>query len=301
MRSQDAVAAISRGSSVLAFLASGALNFVIVPDNTQTAAYVEPAKECSYIIHLASPLPTVPGDLVSKAVAGTRAILEAAEATLSIKRVIFTLSTASLRPFERLFRTHPANQAISSGRSDEVPTITANTMVPTQPPLPDEVPGFHKYVNSKVASRNLVHDYATAHGQKDLHFSIVNIMPGWIFGPEELTRTKAEAFKGSNQVLAFLFSETRINPLLGLEDEKENAPVLAESVHLDDVVEGHVKALDIDGVPGHYQNFLFCSEGPAGPTWMNAVDIVRKDLSDEVAEGLIPLAGKLGVEDQPSY
>ena len=267
--------------------------FAIVPDNKKSSAYHEAVQGCSYIIHVASPLATSPGDLVSQAIAGNKAILEAAEATPSIKRVVFTASTSSIRPFERLLLKHPDNQAIMSGRGVEVPTLTAETKVPTQPPVPDSAPGFQRYINSKIAATNLVHDYGAAASSKNLHFSIVNIMPGWILGPEELARSKQEAFKGSNLILGWLFFDLNLAPFLDLPLEEE-PPLLSETVHLNDVVESHVKALDTDKVPGKYRNFILCSDAPTGPVFMDAADIVRKELPQEVADGKIPFAGKLG-------
>jgi len=269
------------------------LTFAIVPDNTKPGAYRESAKDCSYIIHVASPLATAPGDLVSQAIAGNKAILEAAEATPSVKRVVFTASTSSLRSFDRMLLKHPANQAIMSERGDEVPVLTAETKVPTQALVSDDAPGFQRYINSKIAATNLVHEYGAAEKSDDFHFSIVNIMPGWILGPEELARSKQEAFRGSNLILGWLFMELDLAPFLGLP-ANENPPLLAETVHLDDVVESHVKALDVDKVPGKYRSFLLCSDAPTGPLYMDAADIVRRELPQEVAEGKIPFSGKLG-------
>lgn len=291
MRRQDAVDTISRGLSVQQYLSSQALTFAIVPDNTKSDAYHEAVQDCSYIIHVASPLATSPDDLVSQAIAGNKAILEAAEATPSIKRIIFTASTSSIRPFERLLLKHPDNQAIISGRGQKVPTLTAETKVPTRPPVPDSAPGFHRYINSKIAATNLVHNYGAAAASS--HFSIVNIMPGWILGPEELARSKQEAFKGSNLILGWLFFELNLAPFLDLPLDEE-PPLLSETVHLNDVVESHVKALNTDKVPGQYRNFLLCSDAPTGPVFMDAADIVRKELPREVADGKIPFAGKLG-------
>lgn len=226
---------------------------------------------------MASPLATTPGDLVSQAVAGNKAILEAAEATPSIKRVVFTASTASIRPFECLLLKDPANQAIISGRDDEVPTLTAEANQPTQPPVSDDAPPFRRYINSKTAALNLVREYADAHQSETVGFSIVNLMPGWILGPEELARSKQEAFQGSNLILGWLFSQQSLAPLFGL-DADEAAPLLAETVHLDDVVECHVTALDTAKVPGKYRNFLLCSHSPCGPVMMDAADIVRREL-----------------------
>ena len=278
---------ISRGPSVQTYLSSNALTFAIVPDNSRPDAYHETVRDCSYIIHVASPLAMVPGDLVSQAVAGTKAILEAAKATSTVKRVIFTASTSSIRPFERFLVTHPDNQAMLSGRGKEVSTMTADSRVPTISPDSDNDPSAKRYIDSKIAAVKVTDEFETA------HFSIINIMPGWILGPEELARTKQEAFKGSNMILSWLFSELSLAPLVGIPAD-QHVPLLAEVVHLDDVVESHVKALDTDRLPGKYRNFLLCSDGPIGPDLMSAADIVRRELPQEVADGKISFAGRLG-------
>ena len=234
-----------------------------------------------------------PGDTVSQATAATKSILKAAEATPSVKRVVFTASVFSIRPFERLSPHHPTNQAIASGRCDEVPTLTAETKVPTQPSVSDDAAGTHRYINSKIATINLVHQYGDDRKSDAAHFSIVNIMPGWVLGPEELTQSKQEAFKGSNIILSWLFFDLNMAPILGAS-KKEDAQIPSETVHLDDVVEGHVKALDTKKVPGKYRNFLLCSGSPNGPVIMDAAEIVRKELPQEVADGKIPFAGTLG-------
>ena len=290
VRRQDAIDKISKGPSIQKYLSNGALTFAIVPDNTKPGAYYESAKGCSYIIHVASPLATVPGDLVSQAVAGNKAILEAAEATPSIKRVVITASTAAIRSFERLLKNDPANQAIMAGRADEVPTLTAEAKLPTEPPVSDDAPPFRRYNNSKIAAINLVHEYAASQKPR---FSIINIMPGWVLGPEELSQSKKEAFQGSNQILGWLFAPISIGPFFGLPAEEET-PLLSETIHLDDVADGHVKALDTEKVPGQYRNFLLCSDGPSGPVIMDAAEIVRKELPQEVADGKITFAGELG-------
>ena len=94
-----------------------------------------------------------------------------------------------------------------------------------------------------------------------------------------------------------MFFPLRLNPFLGLVNEEGDAPLLAESVHIDDVVEGHVKALDTGMVPGEYSNFLLNSDSPTGPVWADAEKIVRRELREEVEKGLVPFAGTLGTSD----
>ena len=293
VRRQDAAESLANGPSLQPYIANKAFSSVIVPDNTKVDAYHEAAQGCTYIIHTASPLPTVPGDLVGPAVAGNKAILSAAQVNSSVKRVVFTASTSSLRPFERILLKHPDNQAILAGDDDRVATITADTTVPTQPPIPDDAPPFHRYVNSKIAATNLVYEFSNTSNFSDAHFSIVNIMPGFVLGPDERARSKVQAFEGSNMVLGWLFMDLKLNAFFNLSDE-EDAPLLAEVVHLDDVTEAHINALDTEKVPGKYQNFLLCSETPNGPVWGDAEDIVRRGLPKEVEQGKIPFAGRLG-------
>ena len=164
--------------------------------------------------------------------------------------------------------------------------------MPNQPPVSNDAPGGHRYVNSKIAAHNVIREYAEKHKPAAAGFSIVNILPGYVFGPEELTQSKQEAFKGSNIVLSWLFADLDLSPLMG--GKKEDALLLSETVHLDDVVEGHVKALDTEKVPGQYRNFLLCSHSPTGPVIMDAADIVRRELPEEVADGKIPFTGYLG-------
>ena len=151
-----------------------------------------------------------------------------------------------------------------SGRGDEVPVITAKSRVPSPPSFLDNASPAQRYYNSKNAATNYVDGFPKTH---DLHFSIVNLMPGWVLGPEELSRSKSEAFKGSNFILSGLFSDLNLAPLLGLANG-EDTPWLAAAVHLEDVVEGHVKAHDVEKIPGSYRNFLLCSHSPKGPVMM---------------------------------
>lgn len=82
-----------------------------------------------------------------------------AEATPSIKRVVSTALTSSIQAFDRLLVKHFANYAIIFEEGDDVPELTAETKVPTQPVVLDEAQGFQRYINSKIAAANFVHEY----------------------------------------------------------------------------------------------------------------------------------------------
>jgi len=64
VRRQEAIETIMNGPGMQTHVASGALSFTIVADNTIKTAYHEAAKGCAYIVHVASPLATQPVSLL---------------------------------------------------------------------------------------------------------------------------------------------------------------------------------------------------------------------------------------------
>lgn len=294
VRRQDAADLISNAPAAQPFLTNGSLTFALVPDNTQPDAYHDAAKGCTYIIHLASPLAGIPGDLVTPAVAGTKAALSAAEATPTIKRVVFTGSTSSLRHIDQMMPSHPRNQAIAAGNDADIPPTTADTRVPTPPAPPADAPPFERYVASKVTATNTVDAYAASPAFAHAHFSVVSLFPGWVLGPSPLATNKPAALHTSNVILSWLFHHLKLNPLLNIPPEVDDVPAPADTVHVDDVAEAHVNALDTARVPGRQRSFLLASDSPHGAVWSDAETIVRTHLPQEVAAGKIPFAGHLG-------
>ncbi|KAI9706731.1 MAG: hypothetical protein M1820_004701 [Bogoriella megaspora] len=288
VRRQDSIDEISQEPTAQKYLANKALSFVLIPDYTKPGALFEVAKDCSFIIHLASPLPTQPGNLEVQAIACTKAAIEAAENTPSVKRIVFTSSTSALRPHERVDPSHPDNQKIAAGRGDEVPTITAESRNLNLPPVSDDASGFERYVVSKSSAQNYVEAYMA---KSDPSFSVVNIMPGFVLGPDKLTRDKKNGLTGSNMIYRWIFEDFDWNAMLGIPPEVTVA-MLGEVVSLRDTVEAHINALNTEKVPGKIRNFLLCTEGPDGPVFSDAEDILRRNLPEQVASGAIPFKGR---------
>lgn len=69
-------------------------------------------------------------------------MFKVAEATPSIKRVVSTALTSSIQAFDHLLVKHFANHVIIFEEGDDVPELTAETKVPTQPVVLDEAQGF---------------------------------------------------------------------------------------------------------------------------------------------------------------
>lgn len=97
-------------------------------------------------------------------------------------------------------------------------------------------------------------------------------------------------------VLGWLWLPINLAPAYG-RPPTETLQHIAETVAVEDVVEAHVKALDTEKVPGSFLEYLMCSDGPHGPTFADAVDIVKRRLPELASNGEVPMQhGVLGEE-----
>lgn len=217
-----------------------------------------------------------------------------------------------MKTYEQQLPTHPDNIAISAGGDKEaaIPAYTAETRPPPPRALDLERDSrFEWYLTSKSAATNMVDDYVA--NNKSRHFSIVNVHPGWVLGPNPLAHNKQEGLNGSNMVLGWLFVPIKFNMFYGVSDEEPPVPLSSEVVHIDDVAEAHVSALNRDKVPGEYKNYILAGQSPYGIcksgclvvsfsvlrstlAWESAGDIVRKHYPEEVKSGKISIPGASG-------
>ena len=240
------------------------LSFVIVKDITKDGAFDEAVKDVDYVIHLASPLANPSDDpeneIIRPAVEGTLSILRSATKAPNVKKVVITASVASVMPSE----------AYAPGYEG---TITADRRVanPTGP-----YPNFFvAYGASKVRAYNATLDFIE---KEKPAFPVINILPTFVVGRNELATTPETVNAGSNRLAI-------INVLGG------NDPTgrVCNTVHVDDVAEIHVKALQ-PIVEGN-QNFLCTSSNSDAAAWDDALDIVKKHFPAEVKSGLLPCTG----------
>lgn len=270
----------SRGKSIQAYEQSGALEFVILSDIGDKKAFAEAANGCTYIIHIAFPLGNTPGNLHKVAMDGLDALLYAAEQHSSIKRIVWTSSTGGISEFAHLHYDDPKSVKLLAGGSEaaSVPFMTAETSISLPTTVDETSPPFLWYQYGKIAATNALREYAA----KSPSFDIVVLFPGWTLGPNNLCRSKQEAFdgKGTNSFLLFLYQDFNYNPIIGRPFEEE--PWMPGAfVHIDDVSEGHVNALKV-AVPGNrLRSFLMCSDGITGPQVDTAIQIVRDNFPTE--------------------
>jgi nucleoside-diphosphate-sugar epimerase len=177
----------------------------------------------------------------------------------SVRRVVITSSAVAIVPIMALVQ------------GDETRSYNAYNRVPqTPPPYPSA------YVASKNLALKATEDFIAL---EKPHYSVINMMPTYIYGRNDLTTDPAKIEEGTNgQIMGVVFGKTAAGPQV------------RTSVHVDDVARSHVLALDEDKVKGN-ASFLLCTDEQ--PVFDDASDIVRKHFPKAVDKGVLKLGGHI--------
>lgn len=247
---------------------SSKLSFVVVPDITLPGAFVTAAKGVSYIIHTASPLPSRSArwidtkdareTFIKPAEAGTLNILQAAEQSGTVRRIVFTSSIAAIVPISQM-----------EGEEARVQPVLPEDRIPVDPgPYKSE---FAAYAASKCRALQVAEEYMETERP---FFDAVYIHPGFVLGANTAAITEKQAMKGTNSMVAAL--------LLG-HNEGQYAGV---SVHAEDVARIHVESLSFY-ILGN-QSFIL---GEQVERWTDAIDIAEAECPDLFASKFLTTSG----------
>jgi nucleoside-diphosphate-sugar epimerase len=262
VRSEAKIDAIRATASIKALETDSNLKFFIVPDIVKEGAFDQAIKGAEYVIHVASPIPATAPDtdydrsLIGPAYRATISMLNSAERAGTVKRVVITSSGVATMTLEDMMSPN-----------DHVYTDADRIPFP-EGPYPF---AFAAYQASKHKAFTGTWEYIAEHKPS---FDVILIGPGYVLGANELVTDPAEVVSGSNGVA--------IAQVLGFKNKIPNPGV---AVHLEDVAEIHVLALD-PKIPGN-QYFL----ATIMVNYPDAIDIVNKRFPKEVASGLLPNNG----------
>lgn len=142
---------------------------------------------------------------------------------------------------------------------------------------PQENP-FKRYCTLKTLCLHTTNDFMKS--LETPSFDVINIMPSFIIGKNELAQTTKSLLDGSNGLA--------LGPILG---DAQGSPTPSLSVLLDDVARIHIAALN-PSIQGN-QNFIASSGGLAGTNWEDGLEIAQQAFPQEVRSGILPLGGKL--------
>ncbi|KAM0473867.1 hypothetical protein ACHAPX_007915 [Trichoderma viride] len=250
------------------------LSFVIVENMELPHAFDEAVKGATHVIHCASPIPSFGGAapptpeqydefFVQAAVKSTVELLESSRKAGTVKRIVMTSSMVAITPFHYYL-----------GQGDDK-TFDAEFRIPL-----DKGPygfEFQAYSASKAAALNESEAWVK---QNKPGFDLINILPGWIFGADELA-TKVQDFETSSTN----------SVLLGfLRGSQTDVPSNSNSVLVDDAARLHVLALD-PKIPGN-QAFVAAADGVNGMVWEDGIKIIKESFPEAIAKGLLQTTGK---------
>jgi nucleoside-diphosphate-sugar epimerase len=263
VRSDDKASAIKAAPSVRSHLDK--LEFAIVPDILEDGAYDEAVQGVSYILHSASPIsfPTdnPDRDLIQPAVKGTTGILKSAAKISTVKRVVITSSEVAIIPWADFIM-------------NESETVWDDTNQIPEPHGP-YANHFEAYAASKVKALHASNEFIASVKPS---FDVINIMPSFLIGKNELVTDLKDITNGTNG--------PALRVLLGNKAASANP---STTVYVNDVAEIEVRALNAK-VAGN-QNFLVSSGGPKGTTWDDVIEITRRNFPEAVKKNVFPLNG----------
>ncbi|KAL4879196.1 NAD(P)-binding protein [Aspergillus karnatakaensis] len=242
------------------------LEFVIIPDLTEEAAFERKLDGVEYIIHLASPLAngTDKEAFFPPAIKGTLSVLREAAKVPSIKKVVITSSIAALVPLAGL----PAGGVIKEDTDWDLTVDAAANFI--DPENPQATP-MTLYRASKLLANNATWDFWKA---ETPHYSLVTLHPSFVFGYNLVQASAEEVRTGTNGILwGSIMAGVPLGGITG--------------VHVQDVAEAHIKALGSEIRNGS----KYLLSGPQ-TTWKDVARIARRLYPDvgvkltEHAEGV---------------
>jgi nucleoside-diphosphate-sugar epimerase len=208
------------------------LSFTIVPDLATPNAYDTAAHGVSYIIHIASPMTCTSQEIalneqdayfIQPAVQGTLNILSAAQKAGTVRRIVITSSLTALVTIDQLTGIEPTTSPVQ-----------ASTRIPfTSGPYESN---FAAYSASKVAALAAAESWSV---QTQPAFDVIHLHPSFVQGRNDLALTPKAALHGTNALV--------LGAALG---KQFHDSIAGATVHVEDVAQAHVSALNTWLVPG---------------------------------------------------
>ncbi|KAG4443872.1 hypothetical protein IFR05_000638 [Cadophora sp. M221] len=247
------------------------LTFVEISDMSIPGAFDEALQNMDCVIHAAAPIvsaspSSIGGDLASHYLKPTidaaLHLLCSAQAHHTIKRIILTNSLAAL-----------VDHVTDTGETIHTESTRAANIL--QPPYRS---AFEAYTAAKISTLRITEQWISS---ENTAFDLVHIAPGHVFGPNELvTDPEALLQVGSNRIL-----------LVPIVTGKPYITEPGVTVHLDDVAEAHVRALNLS-IPGN-RLYILSSGGVGGTTLDDCFKIVARYFAEDIISGKLKNDGKL--------
>lgn len=251
------------------------LSIVIVPDITAKGAYDDAMQNVTHVIHIASPLltgtarPPIDCDFaddyfIRPAVDGTVTLLEAAEASGTVRRVVITSSIVALIPIAQMegTETRPADCPVRP--TDRIPYVHG--------PYHSE---FAAYANSKIAALQAAESW---YEEVRPAFDIVHLHPSFVLGRNGMAQNTADCLKGTNAMI--------LGMLLG---KSFGSAFAGATVHVDDVARCHVIAAASFTIEPGCTSFILSQES----RWNDAKAMAQHLFPEAMAKRVLVSSGDI--------
>ncbi|KAF2438837.1 NAD(P)-binding protein, partial [Karstenula rhodostoma CBS 690.94] len=250
-----------------------ALSFALVPDMAAPDAFASALKDVTYVIHVASPIPTKPDVqallsggrsfrevMYEPAVNGTLEVLRAAAKEEIVKRVVITASGNIL--------------ACTVGVADCKPTDIRPCPTASEADAVT-VPGV-AYKTSKILAVTAAQTFM---GEGERGFDIVIACPGYVQGAHELASNVEELRSSTSQATVDIATGQDLGapPL---------APPLHNQIWVEDVARAHVEALTNANVKAN-DVLVLTGNGRHSASWEEVGKMVEEMFGEEVGEGVL--------------
>ncbi|KAJ5542562.1 NAD-dependent epimerase/dehydratase [Penicillium sp. DV-2018c] len=233
---------------------SNQIEFVTIPDFTEETAFDGKLDGVDYVFHIASPTPhgTNKETYFRPAVKGTTTLLKAAAKVPSIEKVIVTSSAAALIPLTGI-PEGGVKKGIKNSSEDNDWDLSVDENANFEDPQNPAATAIRLYTASKHLAHQAIWDFRET---ANPHYALVTLYPAFVFG-HNLVQTSADDMNTNRILWDFIMKGDPAQNMAG--------------VHVQDVAEAHIKALDAKIVDG--SRYLL-----VGPkmTGANIAPIVRK-------------------------
>lgn len=269
VRSEAKAKTLSENAALKAMGRASHYTFVTIPDFSTPNAFDEAMKGVDRVIHCAAPVPfeEIPHEklkshFVDAAVNGTLAVLEAAQKSATVKRVVLLSSGIVLADMQYLMgMAKPPDDyyLYSELRAPDIPEPYAHPLI--------------AYAQSKIESQRRAESWMA---ERKPGFDLVSLFPAYVIGRDELATSTADLMKSSNSmILRLATGATQPGPA-----------EFCGFTHVDDISLMQVIALDKAKVSGN-QGYLFCTN----ETYAECSEIIAKEFPEEIKSGLLPNTG----------
>ncbi|KAI1136777.1 putative cinnamoyl-CoA reductase [Hypoxylon sp. FL0543] len=258
VRSEEKARQISSNPRIQDLAPGDRLSPFIAPHFTAEGVFDAALQGVTHIVHTGSPVPMPTfdpnTDVFQPTLKMQEELLSSALKTPSIQRIVITSSIV-------------ANTGIMAPEH----TVSASTRLPLPSPMPTSFDNvFVAYVMAKMLAVKEADEFAE---KRSPHFTISHVMPGYVFGRNELA-LDAAAVATRNSSNNFL--------MMGVLGREAPAPIHGVYAHIDDVAEVHLRVLFLDPQEGETKDF-----GVTTKVDYDAVfDVVEKAFPEQVAQGV---------------